>query len=434
MGKLKKLIIILIVILIIAIAIIWGVAHFKESPYGNVKTDNVEPLENTIQKVDVRNNYFAVKNCINKFYTYYNMIYDENYDETARKEYIEMVYSMLDKEYITYKNITTENFTTIFPAINKVTVEVSDMYVMEKELNLNIYFVYGHLIDEKTKEVKDFSMIVKIDMINRTFKILMQDYMEKKYNDIKIGDNIDINYEGEIAEEIGNTFSYKIIDNETYLIDVLKSFKNNMLYNTKEAYEKLNEEYRTKRFPTLEDFEKYVKNNLVDVTLMRLKKFQKNSYEDYIQYVCIDSRGNYYIINEKETLNYNIILDTYTIDVPQFIEQYEDAIDIEKVGLNIGKIEQAVNEGDFKYIYNKLDENFKRNNFNELSKFENYFKTIVFEKNNFEYENIEEKANVYTATITISNAKDYSASTRKLNIVMQLKEGTDFVMSFRASN
>ena len=167
---------------------------------------------------------------------------------------------------------------------------------------------------------------------------------------------------------------------------------------------------------------------------MKFEKYQKNTYDNYTQYICVDSSDNYYIINESSTFNYNYMLDRYTTDLPQFVEEYEDATDTEKVGLNIEKLEEAVNEGDIKYVYNKLDDTYKKSYFNNYSDFKNYLESNLFEQNSFKYENIEKKANVYSATIIVVNKKDYTAETRKINIIMKLTDKTDFYISFSLEN
>ena len=437
----KKLIIPILIVLILLFLIVNVILilftykyKYSATPSTEIKAEIKEKLE----PVATRNNYYAVKNCVTKFYTYYNMIYITNNSisnvESAKKKNIEAVYNMLDKEYITYKNITMENLTIYLPQINKVNVDITNMYVSQKNENISIYFVYGNLIDISSNTVSQFSMIVKVDMLNRTFKILLEDYIEEKYPNMNPGYDIEINYEDEITNDTYNTFGFKYVDDETYIKDVVKSLKNNMLYNSKVAYERLNEQYRAKRFPTLEDFEKYIKNKMVEISLMKLAKYQKNVYDDYIQYICVDDNNNYYIINEYSTLNYNYMLDRYSSDLPQFAKEYEEATDIEKVGLNIEKLGEAINEGDIKYIYNKLDDTYKKNYFNNYSDFENYLKSNLFERNSFKYENIEKRANVYSATIIVENKKDYTAETRKINIIMKLTDKTDFYISFSLEN
>ena len=53
------------------------------------------------------------------------------------------------------------------------------------------------------------------------------------------------------------------------------------------------------------------------------------------------------------------MLDSYTINTPRFLEEYQKSNEQEKVELTINKVFEALNNKDFKYIYGKLDENYK---------------------------------------------------------------------------
>ena len=127
-------------------------------------------------------------------------------------------------------------------------------------------------------------------------------------------------------------------------------------------------------------------------------------------------------------MNFTVILDTYTIDLPEFTEKYTKASDEEKVLLNIQKCFTAINDKDYRYVYNKLDNTFKANNFKTLADFEKYINANFFEKNKKSASNARKQSEVYLYDIKISNIDGTSSITK--TFVMQLKENTDFVMSF----
>ena len=175
-----------------------------------------------------------------------------------------------------------------------------------------------------------------------------------------------------------------------------------------------------------------MKNNEEKYSKLRLDKYQISKEDDYIKYVCIDQNGNYYIFtqNEDDLVGYNIILDTYTIDLPEFIEKYNSVEENEKVLLNIQKIFLAINSGDYNYVYNKLDNTFKSNNFPTLSQFEEYAKQNFYANNKVSYGKYQKNGEVYVYNIQISDADNLQQAIIRKTFVMQLKEGTDFVMSF----
>lgn len=445
MANFKKWIIILIIILMITIGILGYIIYQNRGQViYNIDEEGSEieyNFDNTLQRVSIRNNYYAVKTCVNKFYIYYWSIFDtgEDYyleedDETTLEEQkklnIEALYSMLDEEYKTYKDITVDNLETKLPEIEEVNVNITDMYVSEKDPNINVYFVYGKLTNTSKNESNDFSMMVKMDMRNETFKVLLSDYIDEKYGDIKEGDNVEINYQENIENDGYNIFGFESITDNTYIADVFKSVRENMINNKQIAYDSLDEEYKAKRFPTFEKFEQYIKDNIYDVVVMKLSQYQKTRYDDYVQYVCLDTHNNYYIINEYAPMKFSVILDTYTIDLPQFLTKYEESDETTKVALNIEKIKNAINDNNFEYVYNKLDDTFKNNNFADYTKLESYLKSYLFEKNTFEYENIEKQGSVYIAKVIIKNKEDANEEPKEMQVVMKLTDTTEYHISF----
>lgn len=432
------LVVIIIIVISIILLLLYNDAVIKSAEEyiatPATETDPIE-IEEKLEEVTIRNNFYVVKNCITKFYTYYSEIYNNKsssliMDEEAiasleneKTENIKAVYNILDENYKIYKNITLDNLTQKLSSINSNTIDITNMYVTQKDENISIYFVYGYLIDTSLSETYEFSMIVNIDMLNRTYTVLLGDYVEENYNDIKVGENVEIDYPWQIENNTYNTFKYQAITDDTYITDIFNSFRDNMIYNLVEIYENLDETYKQKRFPTLESFKEYVSDNIKEISIIQLTQYKKTKYDDYTQYVCLADNNKYYIINETSLMKYNFILDTYTIDLPEFLEKYEESDDKTKVALNIQKIKEAIDEKDFQYVYGKLDNTFKENNFSDYNKFREYLSSNLFDENIFEYKNIEKNGDVYVATIIINDIK-------KIEIIMQLSDDTNFYMSF----
>ena len=162
---------------------------------------------------------------------------------------------------------------------------------------------------------------------------------------------------------------------------------------------------------------------------MTLAKYQKNQYEDYTEYVCIDNSENYYIIKVDNPSDYTIMLDIYTLNIDAFKEKYDKANNFNKAGLNFEKIKQALAKKDYKYIYNKLNQEFKQNNFAQYQKFESYMKETLASRNIFEYINVDDRQTVYVATIESSDSNNKSESIKKITIIEQLNDNYDFEIS-----
>ena len=126
-----------------------------------------------------------------------------------------------------------------------------------------------------------------------------------------------------------------------------------MLNDTKIAYQKLDSEYAEKKFGQYSNFESYVNNNKNNIIVASIDKYQVVENKNGKEYVCVDENGKYYIFMEEEVGKYSVVLDTYTIDLPEFIEKYNSANEKTKVGLNIQKVFDAINNEDYETIYCK---------------------------------------------------------------------------------
>ena len=252
-----------------------------------------------------------------------------------------------------------------------------------------------------------------------------------------------VNYSTLSEEEIVNT----------YLLDYVEK----CLYNSQEAYEILDEQYRNLRFGTYEKFQEYLQEN--HTTLEALDANNRRSYQDfnsyeeyenYIQnleiveldmylvennenyktYTCIDDYGNYYIFNIYNVMEYNALLDNYTIETQHFVEEYNQLSSQEKVMVNIDKYFKMINSKDYETAYSKLDETFRNNNFDSLNQYKEYINNHFYEYNKIEYLECTQQEDTYLYKIKITDATIARSQEISVTIVMQLKEGTDFVMSF----
>ena len=88
------------------------------------------------------------------------------------------------------------------------------------------------------------------------------------------------------------------------------------------------------------------------------------------------------------------------------------------------------NDKDYNYVYNKLDNTFKQNNFPTLESFQTYITQNLYENNSIAYSNYQTSGNLHIYEISIKNAEDENSATVTKNFIMQLLDGTDFVMSF----
>ncbi len=437
----KKIIIILTLLLLILIGayytiIVKNSTNENEVILSNIleenetNTDLIETNTKQLHKVDDRNEYYMIKNCVNKFYIYRVVEQDTVLEETEKELYAQNIYNMLDKEYIGAENITLDNLTSKIPPINDVKIGISKMYVSKQNDEISIYLVEGTLRDKSTGEISEYKIMLKANTKNRIFSIFLKDYIDEEYPNLQEGTTIDGTISLALEKNDNNIYGGQNISDEAYVRDLFDKYKDEILYNQELAYEHLDEEYRIKRFGTLENFKQYAKDNVRTNVTMEVEQYQKKDMGTYTQYTCIDQDGRYYIFRENAVMDYDLILDTYTIDIPEFVEKYSFADEEEKIILNIAKLEEAINDKNYQYIYSKLDETFRNNNYPTVETLKEYISQKLYEKNELGFVIDEKSGEVYICNLNIKNEEDANSPTVNLRLIIQLKEGTDYVISF----
>ncbi len=347
--------------------------------------------------------------------------------------YKQAIYNMLSESYREYKNIALDDIENLYDETGETKIFINKALEYSISNNTTIYFVEGENVLYKDFSKKSFKIAVIINTNTSTFAILPWDYIEQiGLNNVKVGDKVDINkFKYEIEKNKNNTFEYQDSSNESMSREYFSNYQFRLLHNKEMAYAQLNEEYSKAKFDKIEDFEKYVTNNIMEFSKSNMSAYQVSSKENYTQYICVDENKRYYIFRAKSIFDYDVILDTYTIDIPEFTTKYNEAGDREKVVLNINKFMLALNDKDYKYAYSVLANSFKEKNFPTYESFEQYVKSNFFEKNKFDYiEFGNEAGTYYTYEINITDETGKSNKTVTKTFIMLLNEGTKFEISF----
>ena len=273
--------------------------------------------------------------------------------------------------------------------------------------------------------------ILNIDNSNSTYSI------EPIFNVNNVND-IELNTEElTIEKNRYNTYVQKEYTEEDICEQYMTMYKALMLSNTNEAYKYLDNEYRNLKYGSLQEYKDFIISNNDDINDFEMKAYSINGN----RYVCKDGKDNFYIFNVNKVLDYTVVLDTYTVDLPEFTEKYNKVSAQEKVALNINKVITALNDKDYKYIYNKLADSFKDNYFNNEDELKEYLSNKLYDNNEINFGKFSDEGNgIYTYEIELSEISNENEAAQegkgdnfariKMNVVMQLKEGTDFVMSF----
>lgn len=430
--KLKIAILIIIVIIIILIVLLVNLKENNKTNIENIEASEPDSTPTQLAYLQDDNMYFTVKDCVQTYLNYIITNYDtldREYDENllSLDSRAPIVYDLLGKDYIDNNNITLVN---IFENVNKVE-NYSILIPLEIKVlygeRITTYLVHGIIEEaENNKFVDETYFFVYLDSTNRTFSI--EPILNGNYQ--SIDDIVVPERTGEISKNDYNTYNVQILKTSDMAIKYLVNYKKLMLYYPEKAYETLNETYREKRFGTVDEYEKYVEKNRDELEGIIPSKYMINTTENNVEYVCRDQYENEYIFEVMSTMRYTLKLDTYTIEEESFIEEYEQSDEQTKVLMNIDKWIDMLNSRDYKTAYSVLDETFRNNNFGSEDNFEAYMREKFPEHYKLSYGNYEKQGQNNIQEIILTGITEEESSSIETSVVMNLQEGTDFVMSF----
>lgn len=444
MEKSKRILIVLILLLIMIAIIVTMLikTNKKQEESRNNQTSNVIEQDEEFAKVKDYKTYFTVKEIVENYITYMKQINGDEYVDassfnmtssqiakTMQEDGLEALKGILDENYL-----KDENDSSLIKMQNEYKQDGS--YSKQVIYKLNIDDMYQYNLDSKFSLVlveaklnnTELNLLVKLDNANNTYSIFLNDYITKnnyeKHMSVK---NITIGKTKIQKNDYNSDISVDGTEKDV-VVQYFSDYRMKMLNDTKSAYQKLDSEYAEKKFGQYSNFESYVNNNKNKIEVASIDKYQVLENKNGREYVCVDENGKYYIFMEEEVGKYSVVLDTYTIDLPEFIEKYNSANEKTKVGLNIQKVFDAINNEDYEYVYNKLDNTFKQTNFKTVQEFANYA-VQNFAGKQLKYGECQQQGSMYIFDITMISG------TNQINkrVIMQLKDGTDFVMSFNAN-
>lgn len=428
----KTLILLMIIVVIIIISIVVALLLLTTSNNEEVASNNTVSEENNNEtEAEPQINETKYYNITNVVRTYlgaldkskYILSDGTNYSEDESTK--ESIYNLLSTEYIESNNITVENVYDYVKDVNEnITFVPLDMRISQGQ-NVDNFLVYGNIVYMDSQDLEKVYVIVNIDNTKNTFSIEPINSEEiSNINDFKFESTLNT-----IEKNYSNTYLNNNMSDEDISKEKFNNFKLLILRKSEDLFYLLNEEYRNKKFGDYNGFSQYIDSNYDRLRTINLSMYQVTEEDGYKQYVLLDQDDRYYIFKETSENKEEIFLDTYTVDLPEFLDRYNGADDEYKVGYNVEKFISAINDGDYKYAYNLLDETFRRNNYPSQGDFENFVKTNFFENNEIQHNNVEKQGNQFVYGITIIN-KDNESERKNITVIMELGEETDFVMSF----
>lgn len=446
----KKGILALIIICIIMILVIISVMILSRN---KIKAEN-NNLENSLN-TNVENN--EISNTVNE-------IEDTTIlNKQIHKEKEIMTYFSVEKNiknYITYLRVNNQNainsLSNGIPVFNanglssKTIITIKEMYSVDND-NGTTFFVKLDLSNNGEYTIKFIE-----DFINGTFSI--SSMTSEEYNTSISGkSNIDYTKHVEIQKNEYNTIQYTNMSNSEVAERYLRSYIQKARYSPNEAYNSLDEVYRNIRFGSFENFKKYLEEKAEELETLDplaikdasefatvdeytkyinslkktgLTKFDKYTDGDIEYLVCLDTYGNYYIFKISHVMDYKLMLDSYTINTPRFLEEYQKSNEQEKVELTINKVFEAINNKDFNYIYDMLDKDFKKTYFSDYNDFVQKMQNNFFDRNAVEFDEYDETDGVHEYTLIVTDANKIDKRELNLKVFITLRDNTDFTLKF----
>lgn len=417
MEYLKKIILIVIIIIIIVTIILIVINEMnKKEKRENFENTVTMEIANKIDFVDNRNEFYAVKSCITKY-----LLHLSQQDS-------EVIYAMLDTNYITSYNITNQNVISNIDEYNEPVFYMDKLYVIQDTQELYTYFAYGRVVDKQNSKTSNLNLVVRLNKENDLFSIIPYKYIEDNNLNIQIGSTVKLP-NNQIKDNTYNKFSFKNITEEDMIVYYLSEIKDMMLYDIEASYNKLDNNYKQKKFANIQEYRNYINKNISKIYSAKVQKYDVKQYKDYTQYICIDQNENYYIINEMHIGEYNVILDTFTIDLPEYIEKYNKSNVNQKVAFCIDKFIKNINDENYNLAYGMVSQGFKNNYFKTLASFENYVKQNFLGKDKIEFKEFQNEKEIYIYKVILNSSKD-SENRLEKSFNVKLGEGTQFEISF----
>ena len=437
-NSIKKLIILISIFIVIAIIIMVILNKFYKKDDVQEEIEEFdsglqyEKNDNGFQILNDPNMFFSVMDTLNTYFEilkfdteniqYVNHYEIEEEDDLKRL----MLEDILDQTYVMENNINVDNFDEYIQLMNYgynvIPIELRVRY----DDNKTLYISSVYIENMETNQLDKRYYIIRIDQNNFTFSI------EPVENNVNSIDDIQVEGSNEgIENHIYNKFSIKTISTEELIREYMSNFMHILVNHPDIAYENyLDEEYKKERFGELDNLVDFVNKNREELNGVEPSQYLVEFEDNEKKYVILDQYQNTYEFYETATMSYKVRLDTYTIISDNFKETYDSSNEEYKVAMNIDKWVQMLNNRDYTHAYEVLDETFKSNNWGSVEAFEQYMRESFPLHYEVEYATYSSEGSIYVQQINLTDITGKTEGTISLNIIMQLKDNYEFVMSF----
>lgn len=417
-----KLLIMILIFTIIVIIILIKL-NKKEEFERIVETEN-PPLTIVADIIEQKDEvtFKMINNCIEKYYI------------AIENKKSEEVYNLLDSQYIKNKDIKVSNIVENIDILQSgfEAFRTKKVYSIELETDKCQYYVLGEILGKNYATIQDTYIIISVDYENKVFSILptkISNVDLAKYESII--DNIQKENK-EFPKIVGNEDNELIsvtMKTEDIIDFYLKDYLMMAVYYPEIGYNLLVPEYREAKFESLEEYREFINQNIFKLENSVVTSYRFDDKENYAQYTIIDNYDNTYVFKVYSAMNYKVIPDLYTLNLESVSQLYDESDEQEKVAINIQKIVSALNSKDYEYVYSKLSRGFKEEKYPTIESLKTDFEDKLFGTFTVKFNQFNVEGNTYIYDIKLEG-RTVSSSSLDMQIIMQLLDNQNFVMSF----
>lgn len=438
MKNILKIIIGIIVIILILLVILIILLKKENNTNGEdliLSEDQGEELiqdkdKNGYEDVTDANIFYSVLDALNvyieniKYNENVNIDDDESTHEDNKNQNLEIVYNLLDKNYINNNNINLNNIENFIYKIDENTNFIPIKMKVLYGNNINTFILSAYLTGNNLEE-KYF--VIRTDNKNETFSIEFINQKINEMEDLKI-----IEKDENIEKNNFNHFEIQMVSEDRIVMSYLEHYRDLAINYPEIVYNNyLDDQYKKERFGSLKNYTDYINGSIDELEQIGATKYLIETNDNELNYVCTDQYKNTYIFTVSSVLEYKIKLDTYTITDDEFKTKYNNSNNQSKVIMNIDKFVKMLNNRDYNSAYKLLDERFKNNTFESEEVFEQYMRNNYPLHYEVQYNSFKEQgSNIFVQQITLVDVTEESLQKPELTVMMKLQEETDFVMSF----
>ena len=379
-----------------------SIINIEYQDESNVRIEyEYEPINNSTT-------FFTIKSCIER---YINNIIDKNYNK---------VYDLLDKEYINNNNITIDNIINKIDKYNKnEQIIISQMYEL-KGNNIEKYSIKYYIINKNNGEKETQYAVVTVNRNDFSFSITP---IKDKVSSIK-NIKLDVNKES-IENNNNNQYEYLRYTEEKIAREYYEYYNMLLIYVPEDAYKFLNTTYRQKKFnDDYKQFTKYISDNKDTIQKSVLTRYSYDSENN--NYLLTNSFNNTYSITEKEFMNFEICLDTYTV-TPDYFNELTDK---EKIDFFTNEVINQINYKQYEELYKHLNNQYKLNNMRTIEELQKYINTNMFKINYIDNYDISEQSDYYITKINLSDSASSVAKKKEVSLIFKILDNDNFEMAF----